>query len=125
MKKEHSILLRACIPLVVAIGGILYLRNMPAVSLYKPTEMKTSTYTLIDADSDGDVDAITPKGRPSFVAPDMVQYIKDNGDTFIDYMGRPAEIPPHIQESANKTLRGEQDPSQLEKELNDIDKSRR
>ena len=88
---------------------------------YNPQVMRTSNYTLIDADRDGDVDAITRNGGVALVSPGMRDYIRA-GDPFFDMLGYSIELTGDLQKSANKTLKGVQDESILEKELKKLKK---
>jgi|SRR3989344_5499421 len=123
MKKEYATLLRASIPMAVAILGGLYLRNNPNISNYNPKTMATQNYTLTDADQDGDVDVVdfkTKKGnRKIFVAKDTVNYIKEE-DKFFDMYGFAKELPIDIQNTATKTMYQGQNHSLLEKKLDEF-----
>ena len=112
MKSQYSTVLKASIPLALFIAGGIYLRNtLVPKSDYNPRFIETPSCILTDADRDGDVDIIQPKNQPplrKYVASDMVQFLKDKGDTFIDYMHLPAPITSELQDSANKVLKGEE-----------------
>ena len=108
----------------IAVGTLSLLTitcwKTPKVSPYKPTTFQGSTYTLIDADSDGDVDVIVdnlkPKVRGQFVAPDMVDWLKTYGQgnyTLLDFMYKSPRITPDLQNMADSAFRSGDD-SELE-----------
>ena len=119
MDKRYSTVLRASIPLAVYIlGGIYLSRDNQKVEQYNPRETRTANYMLIDADRDGDVDAIIPNGGRPLVDPEMKVYIQAN-DRFFDMYGFSVDLPKELQESATRTMNGIQDTSLLEKQIKD------
>ena len=116
-----SIVPRAAIGFGLGIAGIIYVIRMPKAQKISPTEIRAPAYSLIDADRDGDVDKIIDQRNPQnpiiYVAPNIVEWFKNNGQTFIDYMGTPQAPSLKLQEVANFVLRGEADSRSLEQEL--------
>lgn len=91
--------------------------------LSKPRIMTTSNYMLIDADRDGDVDAIIPNGGRPLVVPSMKEYIKERDKCF-DMYGFSVALPEDLQTSATRTLNGVQEPSLLEAQLMEFRKKK-
>jgi hypothetical protein len=123
MKDIYKTPIKAGISFLIGICGLIYINNADfPKSTYNPNVKIFSTYTLTDADRDGDVDSIKPKDKKPFVAREMVPYLKNiGGETFIDYMGYlPRPIPSELQDLANGTLNGTQDPKLLESKLKEM-----
>jgi hypothetical protein len=113
MRKEYDQILRAGVGFAFAIAGLIYLRSSPHYAP-KPVEMKTSNYTLIDADRDGDIDIIKRKDKRDLIDPTMIPWLKDHGNTFIDYMHQPPQITPEMKKIANDIFQGKEDAKKLE-----------
>ncbi|MEK6894211.1 MAG: hypothetical protein AABX10_01995 [Nanoarchaeota archaeon] len=115
----------ASIAAVVSLAGLIAIKYIPESQRIEPIKVEGLNYTIIDGDRDGDVDKIIDLRKPqnpvAYVTEDMVEWFKDNGETFIDYISRPPIPTPQLLETANAILRGNSDTGLLEKQLEELE----